>query len=44
MRWLYNYHRYRRDNIENDNDDDWITPDFCKIKPKKTKRISPFGK
>ena len=41
MRWLYNYHKYKRINIENDNDD-WITPDFCKIKPKKTKRISPY--
>lgn len=42
MRWLYNYHKYRWDNIENDNYDDWITSDFCKIKPKKTKRISPY--
>ncbi len=51
MRWLYNYHHYRlkQNNIENnysedinDNNNEWITPEFCKIKPKQTKRISPL--
>ena len=50
MRWLYNYHsRLKQDNIDNiynddinDNNIEWITPDFCKIKPKQTKRISPY--
>ena len=42
MRWLYNYHKNRLINSNNDNNDDWVTPDFCKIKPKKTKRISPY--
>jgi integrase/recombinase XerD len=42
MRWLYNYHKNRLINNDDDNNDDWVTPDFCKIKPKKTKRISPY--
>ena len=50
MRWLYNYHyRLKQNNIENsysedinDNNNEWITPEFCKIKPKQTKRISPY--
>jgi CheY-like chemotaxis protein len=50
MRWLYNYHyRLKQNNIENnysedinDNNNEWITPEFCKIKPKQIKRISPY--
>src|SRR5574339_588237 len=48
MRWLHNYHYYRvkQDNIEdkyyNDDYSDWTTPEFCKIKQKQTKRISPY--
>ena len=38
MRWLYNYHkRIKQNNIENnysedinDNNNEWITPDFVK--------------
>jgi hypothetical protein len=49
MRWLYNYHyRLKQNNLDNsysedinDNNNEWITPEFCKIKPKQTKRISP---
>ncbi len=42
MRWLYNHHKNRLINNDDYNNDDWVTPDFCKIKPKKTKRISPY--
>jgi integrase/recombinase XerD len=42
MRWLHNYHKNRLTNSKDDNNDDWVTTDFCKIKPKKTKRISPY--
>jgi len=52
MRWLHNYHHHHQQIIKQDNniedkyysDDyrDWTTPEFCKIKQKQTKRISPY--
>ncbi len=38
-RWLYNYHLQHKQDFQNE---EWITPDFCKIKPKQSKRISPY--
>lgn len=40
-RWLYNYYIPRRQSREESQE--WETPDFCKIKPKQTKRISPYS-
>ena len=41
----YHYHIIKQNNIEdkyyNDDYSDW-TPEFCKIKQKQTKRISPY--
>lgn len=50
MRWLYNYHyRLKQGNLQksynyeiNDNINEWVTPEFCKIKQKQTKRVSPY--
>lgn len=50
LRWLHNYHHHhqiiKQGNIENkyysDDYSDWTTPEFCKIKQKQTKRISPY--
>jgi len=39
-RWLYNYHIQHKGGVREN--EEWITPDFCKIKPKQTKRISPY--
>lgn len=37
FRWLYNF----KDDAENI--EDWVTPEFARIKSKKTKRISPYS-
>ena len=37
FRWLHNF-KYDAENIDN-----WITPEFARIKLKKTKRISPYS-
>jgi len=39
FRWLYNYDERRFDDVQFS---DWQTPDFVRIKKKKTKRISPY--
>jgi integrase/recombinase XerD len=39
-RWLLNYYLQRLQNLQEN--EEWITPDFCKIKPKQTKRLSPY--
>lgn len=39
FRWMYNYDDKR---FENNQFSDWETPDFVRIKKKKTKRISPY--
>jgi len=36
MRWLHNHKKESEDSLE------WETPDFLKIKSKKTKRLSPY--
>jgi integrase/recombinase XerD len=47
FRWLHNYHKtYRQDsfpNYDESSGEDWITPDFIKIKQKQTKRLSPYS-
>ena len=40
-RWLYNYELLHEQGLEENQE--WYTPDFCKIKPKQTKRISPYS-
>jgi integrase len=40
-RWLFNYYLRHKQNIQEN--EEWITPDFCKIKPKRTKRLSPYS-
>ena len=39
-RWLYNCHLKNSQGFQEN--EEWITPEFCKIKPKQTKRISPY--
>lgn len=39
-RWLYNYHLLHNQGFQEN--EEWITPDFCKIKLKQSKRISPY--
>ena len=39
FRWLHNYDDKRFDDVQFS---DWKTPDFVRIKKKKTKRISPY--
>lgn len=39
-RWLYNYQTFYERGLQQN--DEWMTPDFCKIKNKQTKRISPY--
>jgi integrase/recombinase XerD len=39
FRWMYNYDDKR---FEDNQFSDWETPDFVRIKKKKTKRISPY--
>jgi integrase len=40
VRWLYNYNLQHEQHLQEN--EEWTTPDFCKIKPKQTKRISPY--
>jgi len=40
VRWYYNYYLKKEQNLEIN--EEWTTPDFCKIKTKQTKRISPY--
>jgi len=41
-RWLYNeYNKTDNDTIDQKSIQDWITPEFIKLKLKKTKRLSP---
>ena len=48
FRWLYNYKSFEKTDIGQVSDDqpllpsDWETPEFIKIKKKKTKRLSPY--
>jgi hypothetical protein len=42
FRWLCNYHSRENESTIQDNDE-WITPEFCKIKAKQTKRLSPYS-
>lgn len=42
FRWLYNKEKTNSP-LETDQDSDWETPQFVKIKPKKTKRASPYA-
>jgi integrase/recombinase XerD len=39
FRWLHNYDDKRFDELQSS---DWQTPDFVRIKKKKTKRVSPY--
>ena len=39
-RWLYNCHSKSAQEFQEN--EEWITPEFCKIKSKQTKRISPY--
>jgi integrase/recombinase XerD len=39
FRWMYNYDDKRFDDVQFS---DWQTPDFVRIKKKKSKRISPY--
>lgn len=42
-RWLYNFHLRCQLQVSSDEErNDWITPDFVKIKQKLSKRISPY--
>jgi len=40
VRWLYNYNLQHEHHLQEN--DEWTTPDFCKIRPKQTKRLSPY--
>ena len=40
FRWLFNYYLKQEQTIEDN--EEWITPTFCKIKMKQTKRVSPY--
>ena len=39
-RWLHNYHLKKHQGLEEN--EEWVTPEFCRIKPKQTKRLSPY--
>lgn len=41
-RWLYNEYNEAKTN-NNNSFSDWITPDFLKIKMKRTNRLSPYS-
>lgn len=41
IRWLHNHYLPQSGNDIEENQE-WTTPDFCKIKSKKTKRVSPY--
>ena len=40
-RWVYN--AYNEKNLSDKGFSDWVTPDFLKIKMKRTKRLSPYS-
>jgi hypothetical protein len=40
MRRLHNNHKNSMMNSNDDNNDYWVTSDFCEINPKKTNRIN----
>ncbi|MDW0245734.1 MAG: hypothetical protein QOC38_11090, partial [Nitrososphaeraceae archaeon] len=40
FRWLYNW--YLKEGQDVNDNAEWITPEFCRIKMKTTKRISPY--
>jgi integrase/recombinase XerD len=40
-RWLFNYYLQQIQNLPEN--EEWVTPEFCKIKSKQTKRISPYS-
>jgi integrase/recombinase XerD len=42
FRWLYNQKEQEVKGLELTPTSDWITPVFCQIKEKRTKRISPY--
>lgn len=43
FRWFYNvYAKFKNSNSDSPSSTDWITPDFMKVKKKKTKRLSPY--
>jgi len=41
IRWLHNARGRTQDQMRDESD--WITPDFVKIKEKKSKRVSPYS-
>jgi hypothetical protein len=43
FRWLYNYKKLKHKDEIPQTEDNWETPEFAKIKQKKTKRISPYA-
>ena len=43
FRWLYNYKKIKDNDETPQTEDNWETPEFAKIKQKKTKRISPYA-
>src|ERR687884_2201359 len=43
FRWLYNYKKIKDNDEIPQTEDNWETPEFAKIKQKKTKRISPYA-
>jgi hypothetical protein len=46
FRWLHNYHKFwigdQKLCYNQKSNEDWITPEFLKIKQKQTKRLSPY--
>ncbi|MDW0225103.1 MAG: hypothetical protein QOA21_06800, partial [Nitrososphaeraceae archaeon] len=42
FRWLHNYHSHQKKDIVQDIEE-WVTPEFCKIKTKQSKRLSPYS-
>jgi integrase/recombinase XerD len=43
FRWLYNYKKIKDNDETPQTEDNWETPEFAKIKQRKTKRISPYA-
>src|SRR4030095_12828055 len=42
FRWFHNYYSQEK-NSNTHGYEDWETPEFCKIKNKQTKRLSPYS-
>ena len=43
FRWLYNYKKIKDKDEIPQTEDNWETPEFARIKQKKTKRLSPYA-